>query len=1095
MGKSHSASGSSAGAKQSNKKDKSQPSNGLSSAATTSATTTGAKVPQQPRSSQPLPILKHSDGSRSSVAAAAAAAASSAASSISASGYAHHQHHPQPSSLGIYPPHPNVHYADQQHQQQQHPQQQHPQQQHPQQQHPQQQHPRQQHPQQQHPQQQHPQQQSYPVTSQSSSVGLTNGTHQQQMNVQPSINETLPYQPNATMSSGGGGVGYSNGVSTRLSASSTSSNLNRNGTFSTRHPLPNNLLSSSLSSNAISNSLSLSGSVSLNASQSSTMSRPQMPSVSMSGQHLVNQQQPIYMSRAQPIYGATTGGANNLQGNNNQLVRKMVAVPGQPIIPPQQSQQHHIYSQTPAQSINAIYDKTGVIYGTYKPYNVQQQQLSQQQQQQQQQQFYQQQHLAIGPLQFDPRWTRAASCLPPDEDTGIMSEAETSSTGFRRSSKIRSSLPIVRTMSKTLDRSLGLVFLQYRNETKKSLLPNEITSLDTVKALYVRSFPRQLTMNYFDDRNRVRIYIHDHQKDVFYELEDLREVKDRCILRIYEQDLHNGVWLPAGGGPQQMPVTNAIYGQTGPNGSMFSEELSYFSEPEFDVEARASTMQRKRFSTTIGGPSCYYGTVVHRPHLLMYKSNNNGTQPMNDIRQQIVSGGQMVTNGVVGSAMKYMSSQPGHSSTLPRGATLMSMSAYDSAKPQPTPPPKPQRSFAASLSASQLNHPLPGSPAAAMAAALQQNAGGRLHSLSSSTSSGIVDRALPERPYSVAGHYGYDGGRGTAMAELSASARNPMFDLRQYQVQPMTGASMDVRTQHARAAAAAAAAAVAGRQAKDGQPVALDSETQRLLQQINKYVENLAVTAENSALSNKPDKKQSDSDAINGGGALQQMKRSSKALSEEVKSLRKYVLNNRQELSAILDDARSKLRDQQSLLSLPDGGEQRLRWTRMRLSRDETSYRTEVRRLEQQLSELEASVERLRANVINRRCKVNMPEVETMALSLSRASKHLSELKASFPALQSQLKITMTKEMQVVVDEEKFLKEEPDRLENALRRCKKLTGTLVTLKRLASVQEQRSSASKGSLEKSLSTDSTDELETAKVSENFFFSTDVSRLFV
>lgn len=36
--------------------------------------------------------------------------------------------------------------------------------------------------------------------------------------------------------------------------------------------------------------------------------------------------------------------------------------------------------------------------------------------------------------------------------------------------------------------------------------------------------------------------------------------------------------------------------------------------------------------------------------------------------------------------------------------------------------------------------------------------------------------------------------------------------------------------------------------------------------------------------------------------------------------------------------------------------------------------------------------------------------------------------------------------MQVVVDEEKFLKEEPERLENSLRRCKKLTGTLVTLK-------------------------------------------------
>lgn len=42
-----------------------------------------------------------------------------------------------------------------------------------------------------------------------------------------------------------------------------------------------------------------------------------------------------------------------------------------------------------------------------------------------------------------------------DEDAGIMSEAETSATGFRRGSKPRSSLPVVRTPSKTLERPLG----------------------------------------------------------------------------------------------------------------------------------------------------------------------------------------------------------------------------------------------------------------------------------------------------------------------------------------------------------------------------------------------------------------------------------------------------------------------------------------------------------------------------------------------------------------------------------------------------------------------------------------------------------------
>lgn len=71
--------------------------------------------------------------------------------------------------------------------------------------------------------------------------------------------------------------------------------------------------------------------------------------------------------------------------------------------------------------------------------------------------------------------------------------------------------------------SLGLVFLQYRSETKRALLPNEITSIDTVKALFVRSFPKQLTMEYMDSP-LVKIYIHDSSKDMFYELEDLRYV-------------------------------------------------------------------------------------------------------------------------------------------------------------------------------------------------------------------------------------------------------------------------------------------------------------------------------------------------------------------------------------------------------------------------------------------------------------------------------------------------------------------------------------------------------------------------------------------
>jgi hypothetical protein len=189
-----------------------------------------------------------------------------------------------------------------------------------------------------------------------------------------------------------------------------------------------------------------------------------------------------------------------------------------------------------------------------------------------------------------------------DDDPGIMSEVETSSTGFRRGGKQRSSLPVVRTPSKTLERPLvGLVFLQYRNETKRALLPNEITSIDTVKALFVRSFPKQLTMEYLDSPN-VKIYIHDSSKDMFYELEDLRshlrEIRDRSVLRLFESaDVSGG--LPMAG--------IGIAGGVG-----HFEDPSYFSEPEFDSEYQHQHIHKSKGSAGKGAPY-YMGSTASLP--------------------------------------------------------------------------------------------------------------------------------------------------------------------------------------------------------------------------------------------------------------------------------------------------------------------------------------------------------------------------------------------------------------------------------------------------------------------------------------------------
>ncbi|CAH0716579.1 unnamed protein product, partial [Brenthis ino] len=125
------------------------------------------------------------------------------------------------------------------------------------------------------------------------------------------------------------------------------------------------------------------------------------------------------------------------------------------------------------------------------------------------------------------------------------------------------------------------------------------------------------------------------------------------------------------------------------------------------------------------------------------------------------------------------------------------------------------------------------------------------------------------------------------------------------------------------------------------------------------------------------------------------------------------------------------------------------------LTREEEIYRQDMLLLENDLYELEATVERLRGQAANRETRVNMADIERIAMVLSKSSKTVADWKLKFPILQETMKAKLAAEMEKVVRKEKMLEEEPERLELALRRCKKLTGTLVTLKRLACVQEQR----------------------------------------
>lgn len=83
--------------------------------------------------------------------------------------------------------------------------------------------------------------------------------------------------------------------------------------------------------------------------------------------------------------------------------------------------------------------------------------------------------------------------------------------------------------------SPGVLFLQYGDETRRVHITHELSSLDTLHALIVHMFPQKLTAGMLKSPNTA-ILIKDEARNVFYELEDVRDIQDRSIIKIYRKE-------------------------------------------------------------------------------------------------------------------------------------------------------------------------------------------------------------------------------------------------------------------------------------------------------------------------------------------------------------------------------------------------------------------------------------------------------------------------------------------------------------------------------------------------------------------------------
>ncbi|XP_068434382.1 SRC kinase signaling inhibitor 1 isoform X2 [Clinocottus analis] len=120
------------------------------------------------------------------------------------------------------------------------------------------------------------------------------------------------------------------------------------------------------------------------------------------------------------------------------------------------------------------------------------------------------------------------------ESLETMSEADVP-IGFNRMNRFRQSLPLSRSASQNKLRSPGVLFLQYGDETRRVHITHELSSLDTLHALIVHMFPQKLTAGMLKSPNTA-ILIKDEARNVFYELEDVRDIQDRSIIKIFRKE-------------------------------------------------------------------------------------------------------------------------------------------------------------------------------------------------------------------------------------------------------------------------------------------------------------------------------------------------------------------------------------------------------------------------------------------------------------------------------------------------------------------------------------------------------------------------------
>ncbi|EAW60518.1 SNAP25-interacting protein [Homo sapiens] len=174
---------------------------------------------------------------------------------------------------------------------------------------------------------------------------------------------------------------------------------------------------------------------------------------------------------------------------------------------------------------------------------------------------------------------------------------------------------------------------------------------------------------------------------------------------------------------------------------------------------------------------------------------------------------------------------------------------------------------------------------------------------------------------------------------------------------------------------------------------------------------------------------------------LRGLQNSASDLRGQLQQLRKLQLQNQESVRALLKRTEAELSMRVSEAARRQ--EDPLQRQRTLVEEERLRYLNDEELITQQLNDLEKSVEKIQRDVSHNHRLVPGPELEEKALVLKQLGETLTELKAHFPGLQSKMRVVLRVEVEAV----KFLKEEPQRLDGLLKRCRGVTDTLAQIRR------------------------------------------------